>query len=180
MQDLPRQHFPVKLRSPKTFLRLAHASVPEMVAASTKRAKQALVNIEIVEMVVKFEMIKHMPLMRPLLHRHLCFARLVELSASPVLGLCKWSSTGVTGSEQSGSRQQHSALAYLLYILDPYLPSATSLRDTYVQYIRNAQLRRAQTPLTNYRGWARSQATNFAVLLLQRSHTCTAVLHTLY
>ena len=105
MQDLPRQHFPVKLRSPKTFLRLAHASVPEMVAASTKRAKQALVNIEIVEMVVKFEMIKHMPLMRPLLHRHLCFARLVELSASPVLGLCKWSSTGVTGSEQSGSRQ---------------------------------------------------------------------------
>ena len=65
-------------------------------------------------------------------------------------------------------------------ILDPYLPSATSLRDTYVQYIRNAQLRRAQTPLTNYRGWARSQATNLVVLLLQRSHTCTAVLHTLY
>ena len=74
MQDLPRQHFPVKLRSPNTFLRLAQASVPEMVAASTKRAKQALVNIEIVEMIVKFEMIKHTQLMRPLSHRHLSFA----------------------------------------------------------------------------------------------------------
>jgi hypothetical protein len=57
MQDLPTQHFPFKLRSLNTFLRLAQASVPEMVAASTNRAKQALVNIEIVEtMEVKFEM----------------------------------------------------------------------------------------------------------------------------
>ena len=79
-----------------------------------------------------------------------------------------------TDAEGMWGRVRWKELHY--YILDRHITFRyfTTIR-TY-STLRNSQLRRAQTPLTNYRGWARSQATNSVALLLQQfSHLYTCI-----
>ena len=98
----------------------------------------------------------------------------MQLFFSVQLGHLKLSGYGLLSTQGVQNRSQNCWIVsqsevMLQYMRDPGAPAASRTKGvnyvTYVQYIRNAQRRRAQTPLTNYRGWARSPATNSVVVV---------------